>query len=74
MSYFILNIYYLKNHEKLLKKDNLHKINQILSHQSLIIRDSPMRIHIYKNLEDYKKSRLLMVPCCKKRVKKIKMK
>lgn len=40
-------------HEKRLKKDNLHRINQTLSRRSVIVRDSPMRIHIDKALEDY---------------------
>jgi len=36
------------HHDKLLKKDNLHQINQ-----TLIIRDSPMRVHTHKTLENY---------------------
>jgi len=41
------------HHDKLLRKDNLYQINQILSHRPLIIRDSPMRVHIHRTLEDY---------------------
>ncbi|CAF4244538.1 unnamed protein product, partial [Rotaria sordida] len=43
----------LYQHNKVLKQENLYQINQILSHQPLIIRDSPIRIHIHKALEDY---------------------
>ncbi len=41
------------HHDKLLKKDNLYQINQIVSHQPLTIRDSPMRMHTHKALDDY---------------------
>jgi len=41
------------HHDKLLKKDNLHKINQVLSHRPLFVRDSPMRVHTHKTLENY---------------------
>ncbi|CAF4637322.1 unnamed protein product, partial [Rotaria sp. Silwood2] len=34
-------------HNKVLKQRNLYQINQILSHRPLIIRDSPIRVHIH---------------------------
>jgi hypothetical protein len=40
-------------HDNLLKKDNLYQINQTLSHRPVIIRDSPMRVHTHRSLEDY---------------------
>ncbi|CAF0722070.1 unnamed protein product [Rotaria sp. Silwood1] len=43
----------LNQHHKVLKQENLYQINQILSYRPLIIRDSPIRVHSDKALEDY---------------------
>lgn len=39
--------------DNLLKKEKLCQINQILFHQPIIIRDSPMHIHTLKSLDNY---------------------
>ncbi len=41
------------HHNQVLQKDNLYKINQILSHRPLTIRNSPRHAHTHIPLEDY---------------------